>query len=114
MSKDSVGESAVHTIEATFENSLSAETATDWTRNLSRHLASSGGSSFIAWRRTVIGSQINDCPQPRPWGRGAGKFAEMRTLDFNLLPGLDAARIRANTVTEVIRLTTAGVKYMPV
>lgn len=25
---------------------------TDWTRNLSRHLASNAGSSFIAWRRT--------------------------------------------------------------
>jgi hypothetical protein len=39
-------------MEPMFVNSLSAVTATDCTKNLSLHLASKGGSCFIAWRRT--------------------------------------------------------------
>lgn len=34
-------------------NSLSAVTATDCTKNLSRHFASAGGSTFIACNKTV-------------------------------------------------------------
>lgn len=41
-------------------DSRSKVTTTDWTRNLSRHLAPGAGSSFIGWRRTacwVIGGR---------------------------------------------------------
>jgi hypothetical protein len=54
------------TREATFANSLSALTRTDCTRNLSRHLASGAGSSFIACRRTVV---ICQRAAGTPWGR---------------------------------------------
>jgi hypothetical protein len=43
------------TISETLVNSLSASMGIAWTRNLSRHLASAGGSAFIAWRSTVAG-----------------------------------------------------------
>jgi hypothetical protein len=42
----------------TLVNSLSEVTTTDWTRNLSRHFASRGGSSFIACRRTALASAL--------------------------------------------------------
>lgn len=42
----------MRTKDPTLVNSLSAVISTDCTRNLSRHLASGGGSSFIAWSRT--------------------------------------------------------------
>lgn len=41
-----------HTRDATLVNSLSAVTSTDCTKNLSRHFASGGGSSFMACKRT--------------------------------------------------------------
>ena len=41
------------TTDGMFELSFSPGTATDWTRNLSRHFASGGGSSFIACNRTA-------------------------------------------------------------
>lgn len=50
------------TIAEMLVNSLSAVTATDWTKNLSLHLASSGGSCFIACKRTT---QIST--ETRPW-----------------------------------------------
>ena len=43
-----------------FWNSTSEEMATDWTKNLSRHLASRGGSSFIACSRTRFYSVRSD------------------------------------------------------
>jgi len=43
-----------HTNADTLLNSFSAVMETDWTKNLSRHFASGAGSSFIAWRRTVL------------------------------------------------------------
>ena len=48
----------VRTISLIFVNSLSDVTATDWTRNLSLHFASKGGSTFMAWRRTVNRSAL--------------------------------------------------------
>ena len=49
-----------------FVNSLSAVTATDWTKNLSLHFASGGGCSFIACKRTVY-SQHSDIPAYTKW-----------------------------------------------
>jgi len=41
------------TIEVTFACSFAGVTATDWTKNLSLHLASAAGSSFMACSSTV-------------------------------------------------------------
>ena len=41
------------TMFVTFPESRSGVIAIDWTRNLSRHLASGGGSSLIAWSSTA-------------------------------------------------------------
>lgn len=79
-----------HTIDVTFANSMSLVTATDWTRNLSLHLASAAGSSFIACRRTR-----------------AEKLArvhyietaeEIPTLNIDLFTGLHTAGVGAHTV----------------
>ena len=42
-----------HTRAAILENSRSAMMAMDWTRNLSLHLASGGGSDLMACRTTT-------------------------------------------------------------
>lgn len=55
------GQGQDRTSEPTLLNSLSAETPTVCTRNLSRHFASGAGSSFIAWSRTESYSQ--SCPE---------------------------------------------------
>lgn len=77
------------TIEVTLACSISGVTATDWTRNLSLHLASVAGSSFIACSNTI---------QLISYGFGHIGVEEWRTLDIDGAAGLDATRIRANTV----------------
>ena len=74
--------------------------ATDLTRNLSRHLKSGGGSSFIACSSTITKMSI-PCP---PWGEklkrgylGKGKHW-IPTFDGHRLPGLYAPRVRSDTV----------------
>ncbi len=85
---------------ATLENSLSGVTATDWTRNLSRHLASSGGSSFIAWSRTTGSHQ---------YLRLNMDWAIVFTLDFYILSHFNTSRIGPNTISgyEVSRASSA-------
>lgn len=56
-----------HTRDATLVNSLSAVTRTDCTRNLSRHFASAGGSSFIACRRTTVMRQPSAGTPRKPY-----------------------------------------------
>lgn len=62
----------------------------DWTRNLSRHRASAGGSCFIAWRRTV---EVSVDP--------ARRQGKCHTGHLDIVAGLDAARVGANTVSIV-------------
>lgn len=79
----------VFTIEPVFVNSLSAVTATDWTKNLSLHFASKGGSCFIACRRTV--GDIS--------ARGICFPENVRTRDLNLLSWLDSTGVGADAVS---------------
>lgn len=78
-------------MEVTLANSMSRDTATDWTRNLSLHFASAAGSSFKACSRT-ISTQLVPSHMHQPSGGG-------RTLDIDMFTGLNAAGVRANTVT---------------
>lgn len=71
-----------------FVNSLSAVTATDWTKNLSLHFASKGGSCFIACRRTA------GISAPRHFWV---EFA--RTSDLDFFSWLDSARVGADAVS---------------
>lgn len=82
------------TIEAMFVNSLSAVTATDCTRNLSLHLASRGGSCFIAWRRTVKNLLV---PQLLL------EYLETAlTRNFNFFSWFDSARVWSDTVSKYL------------
>jgi hypothetical protein len=80
------------TIEPIFANSLSAVTATDWTRNLSRHLASKGGSCFIACKRTAMAHQI----------RAMSQVEVRQTCDFYLLSRLNSSRVWPNTIPNIM------------
>jgi hypothetical protein len=73
----------VRTISLIFVNSLSDVTATDWTRNLSLHFASKGGSTFMAWRRTVDRSALKRIQYLSPMIK--------HTNNLNLLSRLDSS-----------------------
>ena len=81
------------TRDPTLVNSLSAVTRTDCTRNLSRHFASGGGSSFIAWRRTTC-----TCQSAAETPRGV-RMEGLRTLNFNIFARFDATTVRSHTVS---------------
>ena len=79
---------ATLTIDGTLPDSLSGVMAIDCTRNLSLHLASSGGSSFIAWSRTgqAISMDISLVCEYR------------RTLNFDFMTRLNAPRIWSHAI----------------
>lgn len=79
------------TTDAMLANSLSAVMGADWTRNLSLHFASSGGSDFIACRRTNAGVSRHAIPC-------CCLVATQRTRDIKVLARLDTARIWSNAV----------------
>lgn len=79
------------TIELTLANSMSFVTATVWTRNLSLHLASGAGSSFMACNSTIphyqpICSITFDLGCP--------------TLDFHMFSWLYPPRVWPNAVAK--------------
>jgi hypothetical protein len=53
-------------MEVTFANSSSGLTRTDWTRNLSLHLASGAGSSFIACSSTARHQPVESDDRANP------------------------------------------------
>ena len=74
---------------AILDGSLSWVIGIDWTRNLSRHRASRGGSSFIAWSNTMWCIRFQ---------AGSKTFLSL-TLHFYFAPWLDTARIGPHTVS---------------
>ena len=56
------------TIAVMLPKSLSGVMASDWTKNLSRHLASGGGSSRIAWRSTLGFEHQDPCRKSKIHG----------------------------------------------
>lgn len=89
------------TICETLGYSLSAEMATDWTRNLSLHFASRGGSSLMACNKTESWSVVCFSKQ-RPRAQ--------RTLNLDILTRLNATRVWSDTVS-VQRLVEEECKW---
>ena len=90
--------STLDQIVATFEASPFS-IRTDWTRNLSRHLASRGGSSFIAWSKTA------ECQLS---GNLATKVCV--TLNFHRAVWLYDTRVGPDTVPAICQRRTHDVE----
>ena len=94
--------------------SRSGVMTTDWTRNLSLHLAPGAGSSFIGWSKTEFRNETRGvsiafqgarrAPPHSGWsqgcrdGEGRVREAGERTLNENSLSGFDSTRVRSHAV----------------
>ena len=85
-----IGGWTVLTMAGMLAKSMSGEIGADWTRNLSLHLASGGGSSFMAWRSTAPRLVLGDAIML------ATRYLRTRNLHF--IANFDAARVGADAV----------------